>query len=269
MTEKSTDLAKAENALAAMDFGDHAGKGMENVTQADIAIPFLGIVQKLSPQLDAQHEKHIKGCVEGDLFNSVTNELLGGKVHFVACCKDSQYVEWVPRDKGGGLVAMHSPASEFVRDVKSRATDQFKLKTDDGNDLVETHYVYGMLIEGPEGKTVQTPIVIGFSSSKIKVYRSQLMTPIRTVKGDPPMYAFRWAITTVPAKNKAGQPYHNFKIEPACNSVAESANLPGTDFENLLKEGMALVEAVHGGTAKADVAGQNEARPADNEDEPF
>lgn len=269
MAKKQNELLKQEQALATTDFGEHTGKGMENVTQNDISIPFLGIVQKLSPQLDKTHEKYIEGATEGDLFNSVTNTLLGGKVHFVACCKDSQYVEWVPRDKGGGLVGMHAPGSEFVRDIKSRATDQFKLKTDEGNDLIETYYVYGMLIDGPEGKTVETPIVIGFSSTKIKVYRSQLMTPLRTIKGDPPMYAFRFAITTVPAKNKAGQPYHNFKIEPACGAMANSANLPGTDFERLLAEGKALVEAIHSGIAKADHASQTEQQSSGDNDEPF
>lgn len=270
MAEKKDALLKQEQALAKVDFGEHAGTGMENVTQADISIPFLSIAQKLSPQLDKTHEKYIEGAVEGDLYNSVTNQLLGTKVYFVACCKDSQYVEWVPRDKGGGLVGMHAPGSEFVRDIKSRATDQFKLKTDEGNDLVETHYVYGMLIDGAKGKTIETPIVIGFSSSKIKVYRAQLMTPIRTIKGNPPMYAFRFEISTVAAKNKANQPYHNFKIVPACGSMAQSANLPGTDYEPLLKEGKGLVEAVHGGFAKADHASQD-GQPGDKTDgdEPF
>jgi hypothetical protein len=269
MAKKEDALMKQEQALAKVDFGEYTGTGMENVTQADISIPFLGIVQKLSPQLDKTHEKYIEGATEGDLFNSVTNQLLGTKAYFVPCCKDSQYVEWVPRDKGGGLVGMHAPGSEFVRDIKSRATDQFKLKTDEGNDLIETHYVYGMLIAGATGKTVETPIVIGFSSSKIKVYRTQLMTPIRTIKGNPPMCAFRFEISTVPAKNKAGQPYHNFKIVPACGSMAQSANLPGTDYEGLLKEGKCLVEAVHGGTAKAAVESQTDQQTKTDGDEPF
>ena len=270
MAKKNDLLVKQEAALATMDFGEHKGKGMENVTSADISIPFLGIVQKLSPQLDKTHEKYIEGATEGDLFNSVTNQLLGTKVYFVPCCKDNQYVEWTPRDKGGGLVGMHVPGSEFVRDVKSRATDQFKLKTDEGNDLIETYYVYGMLIDGADGKTVETPIVISFSSSKIKVYRSQLMTPLRTIKGDPPMYAFRFVITTVDAKNKAGQPYKNLKIEPANGAMAASANLPGTDFEGLLTEGKMLVEAVHGGTAKAAVESQTDQGGEKTDgDEPF
>jgi len=267
----SNDLANRNAALATQDFGEFAGAGMENVTQADVSIPFLGLIQALSPQVQAGDAKFIDGAKPGQLFNTVTNELIGDgtTAFFVACCKESKFVEWVPRDKGGGLVAMHEPNSEFVLACKRAATDQFRLTTDEGNDLLETHYVYGLLIEGAEGKTVETPIVIGFSSSKIKVYKAQLMTRIRTIKGTPPMFAFRFKITSVPDKNKKGQPYFNLKIEPACGDMAASANLPGTEFEGLLVEGKALVEAVHGGRAKADHQSAADQQEKSDGDEPF
>lgn len=263
------DIVVPGSNLAKIDFGDYAGAGMDNVTQADVQIPFLSLLQQLSPQVTAGDPKFIEGAKPGQLVNSVTNEMIGDQAFFVPCCKDSVFVEWVPRDAGGGLVAIHELGSEFVRAAKAAAEDQFKLKTDEGHDLIETHYVYGLLIDGAEGKTMTTPIVIGFSSSKIKVYKSQLMTRIRTMKGDPPMFAFRFKVTSVPDKNKAGQPFHNFKIEPACGDMQSSLNLPGTDYEGLLKEGMALVEAVRGGTAKAAVDSQDPNNSATDGDEPF
>ena len=264
------DLAKRNAQLANQDFGEFAGTGMDNDGANDVLIPFLGIVQALSPQVEKGHAKFIEGAEVGDMYNTVTNELIGdGKlVHFVACCKDTKYVEWVKRAEGGGLVGFHEVGSEFVKACKAAAKDQFKLTTDEGHDLVETHYVYGMLIDGPEGKTMDQPIVVSFSSSKIKVYKGQLMTRIRTIKGNPPMSAFRFAITVVADKNKKGQPYKNFKIDPACGDMFGSANLPGTDFEGLLREGKALVESVLGGLAKADHTGQtNEAGVAPGSDE--
>lgn len=267
----SEELAKRNAELATQDFGEFAGKGMENVGTNDVLIPFLGIIQALSPQVEKGHAKFIEGAEVGDLFNTVTNEIIGNgkEVHIVACCKETQFVEWVPRDAGGGLVGMHEVNSEFVRACKEASDDQFKLKTDEGHDLVETHYVYGMLIEGPEGKTGEQPIVVSFSSSKIKVYKGQLMTRIRTIKGDPPMFAFRFKVSVVGDKNKKGQPFKNFKIDPACGDMAASANLPGTEFEGLLHEGKALLEAVHGGKAKADHTNQTNDAGAAGGDEPF
>ena len=266
---KIQKVSPDEQALATVDYGEYAGNGMENVTGADVTIPFLGIVQDLSPQKQEGDPKFIQGAKVGDLFNTVTNELYGQSVHIVPCCKDSVYVEWVPRDQGGGFVAIHELNSDVVRTAKDNSTDQFKLKTENGNDLVETHYVYGMLIHGPEGKTSETPIVIAFTSSKIKVYRSQLMTRIRTMKGNPPMFAFRFKVSSLRDKNKQGQPYSNFKIEPACGSMTTSINLPGSDYHNLLVEGKALVEAVRGGTAKAAHESQVDNTEVSDGDTPF
>lgn len=268
MSNKKEIVAPGGN-LAKVDFGEYSGAGMDNVTQADVQIPFLSLLQQLSPQVTEGDPKYIEGAKAGLLVNSVTNELIGKEAYFVPCCKDSVFVEWVPRDQGGGLVGIHDIGSELVRACKEAAEDQFKLKTDEGHDLIETHYVYGLLIDGAEGRTMVTPIVIGFSSTKIKVYRSQLMTRIRTMKGNPPMFAFRFKVTSVADKNKAGQPFHNFKIEPACGDMQSSLNLPGTDYEGLLKEGMALVGAVRGGKAKAAVDSQNNDAAAGDGDEPF
>jgi len=253
-----------------VDYGEFAGQGMENVTGADVTIPFLAIVQDLSPQKQEGDPKFIQGAKVGDLFNTVTNELIGQSAYIVPCCKDSGYVEWVPRDQGGGFVAMHGLNSDVVRTAKDNSEDQFKLKTENGNDLIETHYVYSLLIHGPESKTSETPIVVAFTSSKMKVYRSQLMTRIRTMKNNPPMFAFRFRISTIRDKNKQNQSFSNFKIEPACGSMATSINLPGGEFHNLLVEGKALIEAVRGGTAKAAHESlNNNNTEADDGDVPF
>ena len=276
-SKKSTALKgpDAESTLAKQDFGEFAGVGMENVTQADISIAFIGILQKLSPQLDKTHEKYIKGAEEGQLFNTVTNKVIGdgSEVFIVPCCKQSVFVEWIPRDAGGGMVGIHALGSDFVTKVKANSTDQMKLRTEDKHHLVETHYVYCLLLDKADSVVSEIPIVIGFSSSKIKIYKKQLMTPIRTIKGEPPMFAFRFKVTTVDAKNAAGQPYMNFHIEPVNGEIYESVNLPGGEFEGLLVEGKALHKAVNGGTATAAhesnaEGGGGERQPGDD-DEPF
>jgi len=272
--EQRNALAKQAGELAAQDFGEFAGVGMENVTSADTMIPFLGICQKDSKQLDKDEANYIEGAVEGDLFNTVTNELFGdGKqVYFVPCCKTRMYIEWVPFNDGGGFCGSHEPNSDLVRTRIAAAKDKFKPTTEDGHELAETFSVFGLLIDGAEATTLEMPLVIAFSSSKIKVYKKQLMTRIRTVKGNNiPMSAFRFKITTVDDRNKAGKKYKNFQIEPACGDMASSTNLPGTPFQNLLVEGKALVEAVHGGIAKADHTGQvNESgAPTGDQEEHF
>jgi len=257
--KKQTALAKqaeAASALAKADFGEHAGVGFENQTTDDIAIPFLGLVQALSPEKEEGGPKQIIGAKEGSLFNTVTRELLPETAYFVPCTTEHVYVEWIPRDDGGGFVGVHAPSSEFVKASKAAASKFNDLKTDEGHELQETFYIYGLLLDSADATESSTPIVIAFTSTKIKKYKA-LMTTLKTIKAKPPMYAFRLGITSCPDKNKKGQPFKNFQITPAVGtSIMESVNLPGTPFEGLLVEGKALVEAVHGGLAKADHASQ-------------
>ena len=55
--KKSTAVANVMDDLYAS-----AGEGLENVGAEDMQIPFLRILQPLSPQLNKQDSKYIKGA---------------------------------------------------------------------------------------------------------------------------------------------------------------------------------------------------------------
>lgn len=269
MSEQNDIMKPESRALAMPDFGDYAGMGFDNQTSQDMAIPFLSVLQALSPQIQEGDPSYIEGAKVGDLINTVTGELIKRPATFVPCYTEHVYVEWVPRDAGGGFVAVHGYNSEVVVSAKAKAERFNDLKTPEGNDLIETFYVYGMLLDSPESTSSSTPIVIAFTSTKIKVYKA-LMTKLRTIKGNPPLFAFRLAITSTDAKNRNNQPYKNFKISPVGETLMDSANLPGTPFAGLLEEGKALVEAIKGGLARAAVESQAPSRePGADEEEPF
>jgi hypothetical protein len=57
-----------------------AGRGLENITNDDITIPRLAIVQSGSPQRKKKDEKYIEGAEEGNMFNTVTNQLYDSSI---------------------------------------------------------------------------------------------------------------------------------------------------------------------------------------------
>src|SRR5215207_5859746 len=67
--KSSTELATADT----MNFEEDAGKGMEGADKDSFAIPFLSILQGLSPQMDP--DSGIPGAKLGMIVNTVTNEL--------------------------------------------------------------------------------------------------------------------------------------------------------------------------------------------------
>ncbi len=69
--------AKQDTSLAL--FGNDVSKGFENMTQEDMALPFVRILGQLSPQVTDGDAKYIEGAKPGMIYNTVTSELYDGK----------------------------------------------------------------------------------------------------------------------------------------------------------------------------------------------
>jgi hypothetical protein len=255
------------HALAGVDFGAFAGMGFEGQTQRDVSIPFLGLLQAGSPQVTDGDPKRIPGAVAGDLLNTVTQQLLGRTVYVVPCLTQNVFVEWAPRDSGDGFQGVHAIDSPVVAGARSVAKSFNDLKTPEGNELGETFYVYGLLLERSDSKESTCPVVIAFNSSKIKIYK-RFNTMVRMIKGNPPLCAFRLAVTSFDDKDKKNHNFKNFKIDFAGGSLANSVNLPTNEYKGLLDEGKRFVEAVKGGLVRAAYDTQT-TEPKTDGDEPF
>lgn len=267
-----TDLAvknEGQTALAGrFDYGDMAGDGWDNTGQDDFTIPFLAIVQAMSPQVQETEAEHIEGAKAGNLLNTASQELFDGKegINFVPCYTQHLFVEWKNRQlDGGGFVAIHEADSDVVKEAKARSTEfgKYTVPVEAGHphDLVETFYVYGLIVSGEE---IVTPCMISFSSTKIKAYKA-IMTPMRQVKGRPPLFAFLLKINTVSEKNAKGT-YHNFKLSFANGSAVDSLLAPdslfvlaGKEFKDQIAEGKAKVD--HGGANTGTGNGGDEDAP--------
>lgn len=237
------------------DYGEHANAGYEGATSADFAIPFLAILQSQSPQVTKGKPSFREDARSGQLLNTVTGELFDGEqgLVLVPCCREYKTVEWLPREKGGGLVAMHEPNSDMVLKARGAAKEFGEWKTPNGNDLVDTFYLYCLVLsdvnaEEPEG----LPVVVAFNSTKIKKYK-QMMSKLRAIKGGPPLYAFRIRLRSVPDSNSKGS-FFNFDISPAVGQDYSESQLPPTSAVFLA--GAELKKQVQGGMMKADFASQ-------------
>lgn len=248
---KETEVAKAESTAVstAVDYGDDAGGGFENVGREDMAIPFIQVLQKNSPQLNPPKQGGVEGAKAGMLLNTVTNELYDGEegMLFVPAVTQHMHVEWKPREAGGGFVAIHEADSEAV---KSKGTSFGKFRLPNGNDLVETFYLYGIIIK--DG-TVVGPVALPFASTKIKAYRG-LITRLSTFRVDtpngkkvPPLYAHQLRMTTFFTKNEKGD-FYNVQLDSAKDNLLEGLLPPGHEAFQAAK---ALKESVLSGKARA------------------
>lgn len=244
---KAVAKAKTGGAVAAYDYGDDAGVGFEGTKGSDLSIPFLGILQSNSPQVE---DKDPEGSEPGMLFNTVTRELAKGDegVVFLPCHSEQAFVEWVPRNKGGGFVALYDPDGPEVAAAIQENGGKRVGKLEIGeNELIETHYVYGLVLNA-EGTDPLGFAVISFTSTKIKPYRDW-KTAMFTMRGKPPMFANRARIKTIKQKNEHGT-FYNFRIDPLADTWAASLINPAKEA-NLLDEAKAFRDMVINGLARA------------------
>jgi hypothetical protein len=251
---KSNELAvKEQTSLTTTDdlvydYGVDSGTGFEGTSKTDLAIPFLGILQSNSPQVS---EDNPKGAKAGLLFNTVTRELISAEdgIALIPVHKDHSFVEWVPREKGGGFIASHAPDSDVVKQTLAalKGARPTKLVLPNGNQLVETYYIYALLLN-EEGTQSSGFCVISFTSTKIKPYRDWL-TSMFMIKGRPPLFAFRSRLKSVKQKNEKGT-FYNFQIEPF-NTNWKTSLIDPLANKNLLEEAKSFREMVTSGVARA------------------
>lgn len=214
---------KQEVSTEVHDYGDMAGGGFEGTTQEDFTMPFLNLLQTTSPEVGADGpDKALDGARPGMLINSVTKELIDGKegVVFVPVTTQHIYVEWKPRNAGGGLVGRHEINSDLVTACKQASEAFGSYKTDEGNDLIETFYMIGYTLESEDATEPKDVVVIPFSSTKIKSYK-RAMQMLRTFKGRPPLFANRLKVSSVPEKNNKGS-FWNLNLTPINGGVGPS-----------------------------------------------
>ena len=263
MSKKENVPAATGGAVAPFDYGAETGSGFEDTKRSDMAIPFLNILQGLSPQIT---EGTVDGAKPGMFYNNVTHELIDGKTGFVFLPTHhfKAFVEWVPRDSGGGFVGMYKEEDPFVQEcIKANGGSTRKMKTPEGNDLQDTYYVYGLMLDDT-GSEIEGAAVLSFKVTGIKPYRNWI-TAMNTIKGRPPLVANRVRIRTALEKRKAG-PSFNYVIDPLNGSWIQSLIDPAKE-RPLLEEAIAFRNDVKSGVVGAKFDQQKQADPVEDGDD--
>ena len=217
------------------DYGQMSGAGYEGTTQSDFAIPLLALLQTQSPQVLPGDPRQIKGAQPGMFLNTVTGEVIPSTpgIIFVPIVTKHVFVEFTPRDKGGGFRGVHELESDVVTQAKSGGTKFGVRITNEGNELSETFYVYGYSLESPDSIEPASPLVIPFVSSKIKVYRHFMQT-LRTYRVNtgsglksPPLFANRLQITSTGERKPKGT-FFNFVVKPLIEGDVGKSLIPPT-----------------------------------------
>ena len=136
---------KEEGALAINIFETDADKGTQNITQEDLALPFLKVLMPLSPEVNKRDGKYVEGSEPGMIFNSVTKDIYDGAkgINVLPCHYLKQYVEWQDRGMSTGApVAIHKADSDIMSKVTRDKFNKDRLANGNYIETTANHFVF-------------------------------------------------------------------------------------------------------------------------------
>jgi hypothetical protein len=231
----------------------YAGAGLEDTTTDDYVLPFLKMLQDLSKTVQSGEHR------AGDILHSTTGEVFNGEegLSFIPVYLKREYLEWIPRERGGGLAGKHSPSSPVVQEAKRKqvelghdwnefyANDHDKPKV--RNELVETGSIYGLVLQA---SGAVSRVVIPCKVTHLKAYKT-MASMIANLPGPPPAWAIKFKLNTFPDPRAKGTSY-NWKV------AYEDGDYLLDEDDPLFEVGRKFWESVSGGEVEFDHAKTSE-----------
>lgn len=228
-TKKS--VAKSPDNLPA-HLKDAVGstEGQENTSADDIAIPRLSLVQALSPVRDKKDDAYIDGIEEGDIYNTITEQIYGTSAIVIPVMYRREYQVWESKRTSG---------SGFYGSFESREVAEKEMKTTEADrdlagklEVLEVPVFFALVVTDDTTEEV----VISFPRTKAKIAK-KWNSLIRMA--NMASFAKSYVLASVNDESDQGK-YYNFSIKPETFVTAEQ-----------YASAQVLYEAVKAGTAKA------------------
>ena len=192
-------------ALATNIFEADANQGAQNITQEDLALPFLKVLGQLSPEVNKRDAKYVEGAEPGMILNTVTNALYDGTegIQVLPVFYKRQYIEWQDRGESKGApVHIYNAGDDIPKTTRDKMN---KDRLGNGNYLENTanHYVVTL------GKSPSTAL-ISMKATQLKISKkwNSMMLGIKMQGKNglftPPTYSHIYKLRTVQQSNDKG-----------------------------------------------------------------
>ena len=234
---------KKKNEISANMFETDAGQGIANITQDDLALPFLKVLGQLSPEVNKRNAKYVEGAEPGMIINTVTNEVYDGEkgIDVVPVYYKRQHIEWQDRGESQGAPVKIYEAGD---DLPKTQRDKFnKDRLANGNYLENTasHFVVVL------GKNPTTAL-ISMKATQLKVSRkwNSMMMGLKMQGKNgmftPPTYSHIYKLKTVQQSNDKGT-WFGWDVAKVGPISDQGVYTIAKDFSNSVAKGN--VEAKH------------------------
>lgn len=191
--------------------GDYVGRGSENVTTDDLAIPRLKLLQMINPEVEPGNPKQVDGAQAGMIMNSVTEELYTS-LFLINLSFTKKIVVWRKRKLGGGMVGSYDTEQEALD-----ALEEQGLAVKD-HDISEnpTHLVLLLDDEG-NPKSVALLDMPGVKVKKSRIWNTLINDE---EKQGNPRFGCVWQLGVVSESNSSGN-FFNYDVSLVAHAPDE------------------------------------------------
>jgi len=207
----------------AYDLSKNAGAGLDTIVSSE-SMPLIKILQDLSAEIRTSHPDHeakkIEGAKSGDLIFLKDRTLLAQPLQVIPIAQDTVYVEWKPKNQGGGVVGHHDATIVSHPDYKK---DGWKESLGDNSLKYTIMVLVRFLVDGEWEQGL-----ISFDGGFLKKIRGW-NTAIANFKYPdamkldfaPPMFARKYEVSTEIDTNANGDTYFSWAIKPVEGGILD------------------------------------------------
>lgn len=230
------DLVKSPGGALSTDrpaYIPRGNAGLEDSSSQDFMLPRIAMCNAMSPQRSKTEARYIQGLEEGQMFNTLTNEVYGSEIRAILLKMMKQRIKFHLLESGGGIHCQ-SPNSINGGHLSKYCSEcphsMFQQGEDGSSNPPECFLIYSyptLLIK--DGVVREDMAALSFKSASTKVAR-QLNTLVRVKNA--PIFAGVYKISAV-VDTGAGQKFWNFKVEPDGWLPKETYDLAFGYYESL------------------------------------
>ena len=254
---KSQEVTKTPTERAVAQLGEGldlsmveaaAGLGNDDLSVADVAMPYLAILQGLSPQANPGDARYVEGATAGMLYDTVAQEVFPGLkpkketdrpvgLLLVPCYYERKYVEWKTRESGGGWVADYDADSDILNFTMKNDKGKPVMKQT-GNLIVETAYHYVLWMNPEEESWGQGVFPMKSTALRYnKKWNNDLVTTkVPGTQIRAPRFLFPYRLTTF-AESKNNNTWFSPWLEREPQTVSGPLYAQAKGFAELIASG--------------------------------
>lgn len=268
--ENKAEIVKTTSASALSILSESEGSGLGDLSPDQVLVPRIKLLQSQSPQAKKMHGDYVQGAEEGDILESVSQNLYKGAEGLLMVPFSYRYIfiEWEKNEDGGGKLLENHGSK--IPDCQSNGRGGYERTHPTlgiPTEIVPTFEYFIMIIDPETGDTKDALISMSKTNAKVAKRFNSMISDVRAENKEgkrvpAPMFWRTYQLTSVPQSDDRNS-WAIYKVEYGQNLI----DMPGG--EEILEQAFNKSVQVKNMEMGAEEEAQQSATKSSKDDQPM